>query len=78
MPTGRRISYTYNELNGRKRRRFTSEEEAWYFKDMSGILPGLARIEGVGGPGARGCIVDSRPVFRLTSIFRHCFLQDDF
>ena len=60
-------------LNGRKRRRFTSEEEAWYFKDMSGMLPGLARFEGVGGPGGRGCIVDARPVFRLRSIFRHSF-----
>ena len=58
---------------GRKRRRFTSEEEAWYFKDMSGMLPGLARIEGVGGPGRYGCIVDPRPVFPGTSIFRHSF-----
>ena len=37
------------------------------------MLPGLARIEGVGGPGDRGCIVDVRPVFRGRSIFRHSF-----
>ena len=60
-------------IDGWKRRRFTSEEEAWYFKDMIGILPGLARIEGVGGPLAGACIVDSRAVLRLRAIFRCCF-----
>ena len=40
-------------VRGWKRRRFTSEEEAWYFKDVSRILPWLARTEGVGD--RRGC-----------------------
>ena len=67
--------YIYMYVYGRKLRRFTSEEEAWYFKDMIGILPGLARIEGVGGPAGGACIADSRPVFRRTNIFRHCFYK---
>ena len=67
------LDYDDDTEDGRKRRRFTSEEEAWYFKDMSRMLPGLARIEGVGGPGDRGCISEVRPVFRGRSIFRHSF-----
>ena len=42
-------------------------------KILSGILPGLARIEGVGVPPAGACIVDAGPVFRATTISRHGF-----
>ena len=44
-------------------------------KDMSGILPGLARIEGVGGPPVGACIVDARAVLPLSAIFRCCFCK---